>query len=266
MTASVIFVVELDAAAAPPATDSVRQLLALIEALPTQRGELDWRLISVSLNSPLRAELQAFTHSGDLVPEAHAASIADDAFSVLDATNDNDPAKTTRGLLADQRKLLRSLVQPMKDRTGAFQVIIPGRTERVVRSERAQAVLVALAEPRKRRPAELGSVEGQILSATTYYGNPAIRVRQFLSDQEILCVFSKSMAEEIGGAHTFAEVWAGHRVTVQGKIVFDAAGDPEIVQATGMRTLAKRPNVSAILDQTRSRGDEPTVERWDDDA
>jgi len=266
VTASVIFVVDLDAAAAPPATDSVRQLLALIEGLPTDAGELDWRLVSVSLNSPLRAELQAFTSTGEAIPETRLAAVADAAFAVLDATNDNDPVKATRALNVDARRRLRSFLQPMKDRTGAIQVIIPGRAERVVRAERAQAALVALSEPAKRRSPELGSIEGQILAATTHYGSPALRVRQFLTDEEVLCVFNKGMAEQIGGAHTVAEVWAGRRVVVDGKITFDASGDPQIVHATGLRTLGDGPDMNAILDRMHQRGDDPTVEPWDDDG
>jgi hypothetical protein len=261
----VIFVVDLDAAAAPPAMDSVRQLLALIEGLPTESGELDWRLVSVSLNSPLRAELQAFRPGGEVISETHIAGVADAAFALLDVTNDNDPAKATRALGGDDRKRLRSLIQPMKDRTGAIQVIIPGRAERVVRAERAQSVLVALSQPSKRRPPELGSIEGQILAATTHYGSPALRIRQFLSDEEVLCVFDKKMAEQIGGAHTVAEVWTGRRVIVEGKITFDASGDPQLVQATAVRTLGNGPDVGAILDRMHSRGDDPFVEPWGDE-
>lgn len=264
MVATVIFVVDLDVATAPPASDSVRQLLALIDGLPTDAGELDWRLVAVSLNSPLRAELQAFTPTGEAVPETRLAAVADAAFSVLDATNDNDPAKATRALDADQRRRLRSLIQPMKERAGAIQVIIPGRPERVVRSERAQAALVVLSQPRKARSPELGAIEGRILAATTYYGSPALKVRQFLTEQEVLCVFDRGMAEQVGAAHTVAEVWTGRRVAVQGKITFDASGEPTIVRATGMRTLGKGPDLNVILDRMHSRGDEPAVESWDD--
>ena len=266
MVGAVIFVIELDAAAAPPASDSVRQLLALIDGLPTEGGELDWRLVSLTLNSPLRAELRAFTPTGAEVPETHLAAAADGAFAVLDATNDNDPAKAARALGPDDRRRLRLLIQPLKDRAGSVQVIIPGRPERIVRAERAQAALAALSEPRKRRPPELGSVEGQILEATTYYGNPALRVRQFLSDQSVTCVFDKTMAERIGGAHTVAEVWSGRRVVVRGKINFDASGDPTIVHATDLRSLTGEADVNVIFDEMHSRTDEPFVDPWDDDG
>ena len=109
-------------------------------------------------------------------------------------------------------------------------------------------------------------MEGHILEATTFYGNPALRVRQFLSDQPVICVFDRAMAHRIGSEHTLAEVWSGRRVVVKGKITFDLAGEPSTVHATDVRALASDPDVNAIFDHIHSRGDEPLVGPWGHDV
>lgn len=248
MASTVTFVVDLDAAGAPPATDSVRQLLALLEGLQEQDRKLDWRLTSISTNSPLRAQVSAFDDAGAPVPEALAKSTAEAAFRVLDATNDNERDLVVARLSDDGRKRLRALIAPLRDRGGLVKIEIAGQVERVVTGAAAQATILAIAPaPRKRRP-ELGSIEGQILAATTYYGSPALKLRAFLTGDEITCVFSKSDIDAIGAEHSLAEVWAGKRVLVSGKISFDAAGRATTIQADDLRILGKAPLSLSELD------------------
>lgn len=241
MSSTVTFVVDLDAAGAPPATDSVRQLLALLEGLQEQDRKLDWRLTSISTNSPLRAQVSAFDDAGAPVPDSLARSTAEAAFSVLDATNDNQRDQIVSRLSDDSRKRLRALIAPLRDRGGLVKIEIAGQVERVVTGAAAQATIAAIAPaPRRRRP-ELGSIEGQILAATSYYGSPALKLRTFLTGDEITCVFSKSDIEVIGSEHSLAEVWAGKRVAVSGKISFDASGRATTIQADDLRILGDTP-------------------------
>ena len=237
MPGTIVFVVDLEATGAPPAGDTVRQLLALIEALPEEGGNLDWRLVSVSLNSPLRAELAAFTPSGDAATDTEVAAAAEDAFGLLDATNDNEPEKRIRLLRNDDRRRLRTLLQPMKDKAGTFSVSIPGRFDRIVRAERADEILTIIAKAPRRRSAELGSVEGTIVAVGTHYNSPAVRIRLSLTGDEVQCVFNKPAADKIGAEHTLDEVWAGRRVTISGRVSYDAEGRPTLVTASDMRSL-----------------------------
>jgi hypothetical protein len=249
MSGSVTFVVELDAAGAPPAADSVRQLLVLLDSLQAENSDLDWRLLSVTLNSPLRAEVAAFDREGREAPDQEALKVADMAFEVLNALNDNGPAKATGALDESEKKRLKTLLSPMKDRSGRVQIHIPGRPDRVVRSDNAKRLLVAISAPAKRRAPELGSIEGYILSAAKHYGDPALRVMSKLSSDEVLCVFSPSLAAKIGGSHTLEEVWRGRRVVVTGKVTFGADGAPTTVHATDLRSLpdVKPPELQAAL-------------------
>jgi hypothetical protein len=262
MSGVVTFVVDLDTAGAPPAADSVRQLLVLIEGLQVQDTELDWRLSAVSMNSPLRAELQSFDREGSAVPVSRAAAAAAAAFEVLDTVNDNEPSFALRRLPEAKRKQLRSLLSPLRDRTGSLKIIVEGHGERLVRSDRAQRALALLVKPDRQRGPEYGSVEGHILAATTHYGNPAIKVRTFLTGEEILCVFDKDVAPSIGAEHTLEEVWAGQRVLVAGLIDYDKSGAPHVMKAASLRTLRERRITASELAAMAAGGGVPYPDDW----
>lgn len=262
MTGAVTFIVDLDTVGAPPAADSVRQLLALIEELQQQDRELDWRLSAVSMNSPLRAELDGFDMEGVAVQTSRAAAAAEAAFEVLDAINDNDPALALGRLSDARRRQLRGLLAPLRERTGSLRIIVEGRGERVIRSDQAQRTLVALASPSRQRGPEYGSIEGYIIAATTHYGSPAVRVRTSLSGEEITCVFDRTTAQGIGAEHTLDEVWAGKRVLVSGRIDFDKAGSAHVVRADSMKVLTERRITAAEIQAIALVGDAPTPDDW----
>jgi hypothetical protein len=268
VSSTVVIVVGLDQAVAPPASDSVHQLLALIDGLPTDNGDLDWRLISVSVNSPLRAELRAFTRGGEEVSEARLVAASHHGFDVLGAVIDNaDPQTLVRRLSDPERRRLKSLLAPMRERTGRVLVSVPGRFEHTVIADRAQAVLQEIGRTPKSRPPELGSVEGQILSATTHYGSPAVRVRRFLSEEEVLCVFEKGAEMDIGARHTLAEVWTGRRVVVSGMLTFDGSGRVVQVKAAALKTFAPSAEAVALVKDAQALCmSAPDPAAWDGDG
>ncbi|MBC7668869.1 hypothetical protein [Caulobacter sp. DWR3-1-2] len=258
MAGTVTFVVDLDAAGAPPAVDSVRQLLALLDGLQDQDAKLDWRLVSISTNSPLRAQVEAFDRQGAPVSNNEAAQAASAAFRVLDATNDNEREAVVQGLSDENRKRLRAFITPIKERGGLVRIQVGDQPERVITGDRAQKTYNAISAVAKRRRPELGSIEGQILAATTHYGSPALRVRTFLTKDEVVCVFSKEAIGLIGAEHTLAEVWNGRRVVVGGKISYDASGRPATVQAQSLRTIG---GVQRSFAESEWKG-EATAEDW----
>ena len=273
MSKNVVIVVDLDATAAPPASDSVRQLLALIDGLNTENGDLDWRLMSLSLNSPLRAELRAFTPDGEEVSDARIVDAANRGFEVLAAINDN--LSSVRGPLtndnlsssalgplitmdAPDRSRLKAFLQPLKGRTGRVSVSVPGRFDYSVTSASAETALEQIGglERRATPPApELGAVEGRIREVTTYYGRPAIRLARDLTDETVLCVFNAAAIQELGAEHTLAEVWGGRRVEVSGKLFFSPEARLMRVDATSMRGLTESVDILYLLREARERGE-----------
>lgn len=268
VSSTVVIVVDLNAAVSPPASDSVRQLLALIDGLPTDGGDLDWRLISVSVNSPLKAELRAFTRDGDEVSEARVVAAAHQGFDALGAANDDaDAGAFVRRMPEAERRRLNKLLTPMHGKTGRISVAVAGRFEHSITADRAEAVLQECGRSPKARRPELGSVEGQFLAATTHYGAPAIKVRRFLSEEEVLCVFEKGSEMAIGAEHTLAEVWTGRRVVVSGLLTFDGAGRISQIKAATLKTLDETPDgVSLIADARRRNEVAADAAPWGDDG
>jgi hypothetical protein len=262
MPGAVTFVIDLDTAGAPPAVDSLRQLLALIEGLQLQDPDLDWRLSAVSMNSPLRAELESFDREGAPAPPGQAEAAAEAAFEVLDSINDNEPMAAVRRLSDARRRQLRNLVAPLRDRTGSLRIIVEGRGERIVRSDQAQRTLAMLTSPGRQCGPEQGSIEGHILAATTHYGSPAVRVRTFLAGEEITCVFDRNTAQGVGAQHTLDEVWTGRRVLVSGRIDFDKAGVAHVIRAESMKVLPDRRITADEVAAMGLAGAAPTPDDW----
>ena len=96
---------------------------------------------------------------------------------------------------------------------------------------------------------------------------PAVRMRRFLSEEVVLCVFDKGAETDIGASHTLAEVWMGERVVVSGLLSFDGEGRIAQVRAAAMKTLGPKPEAVALIQDAQARGEaaeEPAA--WDDDA
>lgn len=268
VSTNVIIVVDLDAAAAPPASDAVRQLLALIESLGSGDQTLDWRLMSVSLNSPLRAELQAFTDDGGEVSEAHAADAVHRGFEVLASVNDNTPDAERKLARLDSatRARLKTLLTTLKGRTGAVAVDLPGRFSLRVTGTEAQDVVDRITRLDRQSPPpapELGGVEGHITEVLRHYNQPAVRLRRDLTEESVLCVFESE--EAAGEDQTITEVWKGQRVEVSGTLYFNIEGRVVKIWNATMRAIREGRNALDLLREARARGEVAESLPWGDD-
>lgn len=259
MTEPVIIEVDLDPVGRPPAADSLRQLLALVDALPDDDGRLDWRLVSVSLNSPLRASLKAFDSSGLELDEDEIEGVVEAAYSVLDATNDNDPVAAAERLSSADQKKLKALLSSLRGTRGSVSVTFPTGRTKTFKALQAERVFSVLSAPPKPRSEEYGSVEGEIVQVVRYYGKPALRIRSRLTGELITCVFTPEIAREIGVEHTLDEVWGGRRVSVGGLIRYDAERRASTIEADRLRTLSTG-SVSEIIARWKNAGQPIGVE------
>lgn len=267
MSTNVIIVVDLDATAAPPAGDALRQLLSLVEGIGHADAGLDWRLAKLTLNSPLRAELEAFTRDGEDVSDARAADAAHRGLEVLAAVNDNsvEAARALSYLEPAARTRLKGLLSPLKGRTGAIEISMPGRFEYRVTGTAAEVAVDVMARmerpPRPPQP-EMGSVEGQIAAVISLYRKPAIRLLRDLTDDTVTCVFAPDAVPQLGATHTLGEVWEGQRVEVSGKLQFDAEGRVTHVWEATMRSLPTAGDVLGALRAAHARGERAELTDW----
>lgn len=268
MTEPVVIEVDLDPVGKPPAVESLRQLLALVDALPDANGTLDWRLVSVSLNSPLRAAVKAFDANGVEAEQVVVNEAANSAYSVLDATNDNDPGSAAQSLPTSDQKRLRGLLQNLRGTNGKFSIKLPNSDVRTFRAPQAEKILAVLSAPPKVRGEEYGSVEGEIVQVVRYFGRPALKIKHGLTGEIITCVFAPEIAREIGVEHTLDEVWGGRRVSVGGLIRFNAERKPSTIEADRLRALSDE-TISGVVRRWRALGQtvgvEPTAWSASDD-
>jgi hypothetical protein len=100
-----------------------------------------------------------------------------------------------------------------------------------------------------------GSIEGNVVEAITHYGRPALRVRENLSEELVLCVFSKDKSDDIGKSRSWAEVWAGQRVRIVGNIKRNKSGAITIVDADDLFEINVEPlSLMSIRDRNITNG------------
>jgi hypothetical protein len=214
--------------------DVFGHVLDLFDLL-THSGQIDddavaWRLVSVSMNSPLTIVAEAIaSRSSPSVNVERVARTQRERFSsniselkrgrvpdvwrgprevkrISRAFNASQPA-TTRVMVPDDGKQLESVV------------VLPLDLPAV-----EQALRVAAAEAVPRPKEQRGSIEGQIVEVGTFYNRPAIRIRERKSRAEVWCTVTEAHREQVSGETNFEDVWNGRRVLIEGVLQYDSSG------------------------------------------
>ncbi|HEX6991913.1 MAG TPA: hypothetical protein VF151_08500 [Gemmatimonadales bacterium] len=116
----------------------------------------------------------------------------------------------------------------------------------VVVERRARATLERINQAESQRRAkqpdlsgeELGSIEGFVTEALTHYGRPAIRIRDRLTGDKVICILPQETADRVGRAHDWREVWQGQRVLVTGRVKRSVSGSVSVVMADDVTEIA----------------------------
>lgn len=87
---------------------------------------------------------------------------------------------------------------------------------------------------------QVGSIEGKIVTVSTYYNQPAILVKERLSDRDVWCLVSKEYEHQISEEADFEDVWEGRRVRVRGKLEYDDTGSLTKVHAVDVQPIPAR--------------------------
>lgn len=88
-----------------------------------------------------------------------------------------------------------------------------------------------------RTKTQMGSLEGVLLQVGSYYGNPAIQIRERKTGADVWCVVPEQFEHEIAESTTLEDVWHGKRVIVRGKIMFGTDRAISRVEATSVRRV-----------------------------
>jgi len=259
--------------------DAMHQILDFFDLLSAAGGEdskaVSWRLVDVSMASPLTATAEAFSD----VPGVQAEMIArrEKGRLVTSIREITESRRIPAWMDSSARAKARALFNRNLNEIGRTDIKFDEQTPITIISERsARTALVVLDSPDKAQHgeddlsrSEMGSVEGSIIRLETYHGRPSIRLAERVTDKEISCILSPSLAQQIGPQHNWTEVWVGRRVLVVGEIFFGSAGQIARVYATDVRPIdARRLSYSDIADRNFTNGlsvREYLNNLWEDD-
>lgn len=248
--------------------DAMRQILDFFALLSAAGGEdqdkVAWRLVSISMNSPLRATAEAFP----TVPGIPAEPIA----------RREKEALIRAFIDLEQRQIPEWMDRPARDRARA---LLARNTEGIARTDvdfyvgenvvsivprLARNAIEGIAEAEDQvKPTqedlsrtEIGSFEAYVIGLTTHYGKPAVEVREKRGDGSVKCPLSAELAERIGQQHRWAEVWNNQRVLVSGRITFRKDGRVGGADVFDIIPVTAVPiGIDAIADPNFTGGLEP---------
>ncbi|WP_145911927.1 hypothetical protein [Blastochloris viridis] len=216
--------------------DAMRQVLDVIELVEkadevegSEESKVVWRLKRASTNSPFTVEAQGWSKDPAVsvdVRAARAKRTAREAIAGLLISHEPPDWMDGAALRTAKRLLERNLngIGQTDLRMGDDPIqIFPATAQIGVISLEKALIDEKLSAPNLRRT-EFGSFEGEIIAATRHYQNPALVIRERLTGDRITCVLSPDIAQQVGPAHSWTEIWAGRRVMVGGALHYSTEG------------------------------------------
>lgn len=198
-------------------------------------GQIDddtvaWRLVSVSMNSPLTIIAEAIaSRPAPGVTIDRVARAQRERFS-------SNISELKRGRVPDvwrgPREVKRISRAFSASQPATTRVLVPDDGKQVECVEVLpidlpvveQALRVAAAEAVPRPKDQRGSIEGQIVEVGMFYNQPAIKIRERKSHSEVWCTVTAAHREQVSSETNFEDVWNGRRVLVEGLLQYDSSG------------------------------------------
>lgn len=231
--------------------DTLRQLIDAFDLLGAAiQGEagtaVQWRLISLSKNSPATATAEAFS---------------DYLSAPLEPLIRRGERQFSEGIEALERGVVVPWLEPHTNLAKTFlqrNLDAIGRTifdfddavpRAVIVEKNARSALATIeryeaeqgrAEPDMSR-SERGTIDANVCGAKTYRGRPALYVRDRISGKEVPCVLNERAAEEAGPTHSWSDTWGGKRVRIKGEIFYDRRGGINRVHAVSVQDVTPQP-------------------------
>lgn len=223
--------------------DVLHQFLDAFElisaAISAEQGgdTVKWRLVTMTKNSPATATAEAYSSDPSIDVGPIAFRGKQRFVASMDRLSDGiaDPWLVERSTLAKgffKRNLNgvgRTIIDTYNDMP---QSVVVERTARAGLQAIERAELERQAQSRDLSRTEWGSIEANVAEAKTYHSQPALYVKERLSQTIIPCVLSDEAANDAGPTHSWSEVWTGKRVRIRGQIFYDRSGKVSRVRAT----------------------------------
>lgn len=111
---------------------------------------------------------------------------------------------------------------------------------------------------------EFGVVDAHVGRTDTYYGKPALYIKDRLSGSLVPCVLSDELAAKEGPSHSWTDAWTGKRIRVKGRIYYDKDGNISRVSAVDMEDVLPREVNLKELREIDLLGGKSPVEHLDE--
>lgn len=210
-------------------------------------ASVSWRLVSVSMNSPLTVIAEAVPVQ--TAPSINFAEVAraqkrDFASNVAELKRGRVPdawrgksevKRVARAFSRARPSTTRVQIEEATPTTPAPVAVEMTPVDLVaVESALALAELEATPKPKD----QFGSVEGHLIEVGTFYNQPAIKLRERKSRIEVWCTVSEAHRKQVADDTNFEDVWAGRRVLVEGKLSYDRSGTLLRIWADAVHVVA----------------------------
>lgn len=251
--------------------DTLRQFMDAFDLISSAIAQevggdaIRWRLVSLSKNSPATAIAEAYS--------------ADPAVTVIPMVY-RGKRRFTEGMAAlgngdvvpwigERLDLAKSLLSRNLNGIGRTVFDLNDDAPRTVIVEKIARAGLATIEQHEasknsteidKSRSEFGTIEGNVLEATTYYGKPALYLRERISGRTVRCVLSEHAAKEAGPSHSWQDTWTSRRVRIKGQIFYDKAGAIARISASSVKDINPEPPNLLQLQRTNILEGKPPTE------
>ncbi len=213
--------------------DTLHQFMDAFELLSAAISEevggdkIQWRLETLSKNSPATAVAVAYSLDQDIIvaPLVHRGKkrFSDGIISLSEGNVVPWLAKKSSTAKDLFRRNLNGVGRTIIDlEEDAPRTVIVEKSARA--NLRSLELLESTPDVVDRSRSVFGTIDANVTEAKTYYGRPAIYVKERLSGKIVPCTLSDKAAATVGLSHSWADTWAGKRVRVKGQLFYDRNG------------------------------------------
>lgn len=213
--------------------DAMQQVLDYFDLLRSADRSLDdketvvWRLKSVTTNSPFTVTAEPFGRDPSVNVDRYAGAVKKRFYDGIDAVINN---KDIPSWIENDKHLTNTLKRNLNG-IGRTDIDLGENIEPILISHKVADEARKNLERRKLKETEdfthtsHGAVEGEITSASTHFRKPCFSLKPRLGGDDIKCIVSQDLVNDIGTAHSLDEVWQNQRVIVEGLVSYNAKGD-----------------------------------------
>lgn len=243
----------------------ILELFTLVsESDPGAEGEIVWRLVGATMNSPFTVIAEA-SPAMPSVPQVEVDICAkrqkrEFAKNYASLRSGMVPSAWSSG---NRRRVAKSLMSRNHNGIGKTSINFGLKDENIADVELTHndaeiaihaldvAPFVDLGVPKQ----QVGSVEGRMVEVLTYYGKPAIRLKERRTGNDVICVVPEDLKHQIAEGASLEDVWNGRRVVVRGVITYNDNHTISRVTASHIRSVdAKDIPLENIQDKTFTDG------------